>query len=61
MAKVKELQQLFKDIVEANKNETDSLAKLTPQELVVDPEYAAAFQMRIDEEEAETRKELMWD
>lgn len=29
--------------------------------MVVDPEYIAAFQKRVDEEEQETRKELAWD
>jgi hypothetical protein len=37
MKKIKELQGLFKDIIEANKSETDNLAKLTPEELIVDP------------------------
>lgn len=49
LKKIKELQGLFKDIIEANKSETDNLAKLTPEELIVDPEYTAAFQKRVDE------------
>ena len=37
---IKELQGLFKEIVEANRAESDHLARLAPQEMVVDPEYA---------------------
>jgi hypothetical protein len=48
--KIKELQGLFLEIVEANRNETDKLAKLTAEDMVVDPEYTAAFQKRVDEE-----------
>mgnify|MGYP000297764942 CR=1 FL=1 len=29
--------------------------------MIVDPEYTAAYQKRIDEEEEDTRKELAWD
>jgi len=39
----------------------DKLAKLTPEDMIVDPEYTAAFQKRVDEEEEETKKELAWD
>lgn len=46
--KIKELQTMFKEIVEANKAESDHLARLTHEEMVVDPEYAQAFQKRID-------------
>ncbi len=52
---------MFKQILDANKSETDNLAKLTPEDLIVDPQYTAAFQKRVDEEEEETRKELAWD
>lgn len=61
LKKIKELQDLFKEILETNKSETDNLAKLTKEELIVDPEYAAAFQKRIDQEQEQTRKELSWD
>lgn len=43
------MQQMYKEIVEANNNEGDNLAKLTPEEMLVDPEYTAAYQRRIDE------------
>jgi hypothetical protein len=59
--KVKELQQMYKEIVEANNAESDNLAKLSPEEMLVDPEYSSAYQKRIDDEEDETRKELAWD
>jgi len=39
---------MFKEIVEANKTESDNLARLTPEEMIVDPEYAEAFKKRID-------------
>lgn len=52
---------MYKEIVEANNNEGDNLAKLTPEEMLVDPEYTAAYQRRIDEQEEETKKELAWD
>jgi hypothetical protein len=35
--KIKELQQTFRDVLEANKNQEDELAKLSQEELVVDP------------------------
>ena len=59
--KIKELQDMFKQIVEVNKSQSDNLARLTPEDMVVDPEYAEAFKKRINEEEEETRKELAWD
>ena len=49
--KIKQLQDNFKQILDANKSETDNLAKLTPEDLIVDPQYTAAFQKRVDEEE----------
>lgn len=61
LKKIQELQGMFKEILEANKSQTDNLAKLTPEELIVDPEYTAAFQKRVDEEQEQTRKELAWD
>ena len=42
---------MYKEIVEANNNESDNLARLSPEELIVDPEYTAAYKKRIDEEE----------
>jgi hypothetical protein len=51
MRKVKELQELFREIVAANNQEKDHFLKLTAEELLVDPEYAAAYQQRMDEEE----------
>ena len=59
--KIKQLQDMFKQIVEVNKSQSDNLARLTPEDMVVDPEYAEAFKKRINEEEEETRKELAWD
>ena len=59
--KVQELQAMYKEIIENNNNESDVLARLTPEELLVDPAYTAAYQQRIDDEEDETRKELAWD
>lgn len=47
---------MYKEIVDANNKESDNLAKLTAEEMVVDPEYTAAYQKRIDNEEEETRK-----
>jgi hypothetical protein len=35
--KIKELQQTFRDVLDANKNQEDELAKLSQEELVVDP------------------------
>jgi hypothetical protein len=31
------LQALFKEIVEVNNSESDSLARLTPEDMVIDP------------------------
>lgn len=42
---------MFKEIVTANNNEKDNLLKLTSDELLVDPEYTAAYQKKMDEEE----------
>lgn len=41
---------MFTEIVTTNNNEKDYLLKLTPEELVVDPEYNAAYQKKMDEE-----------
>ena len=35
--KVEELQRMYKEIVETNNKESDYLARLTPEELLVDP------------------------
>ena len=42
---------MYQEVVEANNKESDQLARLTEQEMIVDPEYTAAFQKRIDDEE----------
>jgi hypothetical protein len=59
--KIKELQKIFEEVVNDNNKESDYLAKLTEEELLVDPEYAEEYQKRMDDEEEETRKVLMWD
>ncbi len=50
LKKVKELQHMFKEIVEANNKENDHLARLTPEEMVVDPAYRQAYLQRIENE-----------
>lgn len=37
--KIKELQQIFKEVLNVNRGQEDELAKLSQEELVVDPEY----------------------
>ena len=51
LKKIKQLQAMFREILEANQKQTDNLAKLTESELLVDPEYAEAYQKRMDAEE----------
>jgi hypothetical protein len=50
LKKVKELQTMFREIIEGNNAESDHLARLTPEELVIDPAYHETCQQRIDEE-----------
>lgn len=50
LKKVKELQSMFREIIEGNNAESDHLARLTPEELVIDSAYHETCQQRIDEE-----------
>jgi hypothetical protein len=59
--KVKELQHIFKEVIETNKAQVDEFAKLTPDELTVDPEYVEILHKQVEFELEETRKELEYD
>lgn len=59
--KIRELQQIFKEVIETNKAQVDEFAKLTPEELTVDPEYVEILHKQVEFELDETRKELEYD
>lgn len=45
--KIQDLQKLYKEVIEANDTETDYLAKLKPEELVIDEEYERMLRERV--------------
>lgn len=59
--KIKELQNIFNEIVATNSRETDEIVKLSREELVVDPEYVDILRTQVEDEIEETRKELEYD
>ena len=59
--KIQDLQKLYKEVIESNDAETEQLAKLKPEELVIDEEYEEMLKERVKEEVEETKKVMMWD
>ena len=59
--KIQELQNVFNEIVETNNQEVDEFVRLSPEELVVDPEFVEILNKEVQEEIEETSKELAYD
>lgn len=48
-------------MIESNEAETEQLAKLKPEELVIDEEYEQMLKEKVQDEIEETKKVMMWD
>ncbi len=59
--RIQDLQKLYKEVIESNEAETEQLAKLKPEELVIDEEYEQMLKERVHGEIEETKKVMMWD
>ncbi len=59
--KIQDLQKLYKEVIESNEAETEQLAKLKPEELIIDEDYEQMLKDRVKDEIEETKKVMMWD
>ena len=48
-------------MIESNEADTEQLAKLKPEELVIDEEYEQMLKEKVQDEIEETKKVMMWD
>ena len=47
--RIQDLQKLYKEVIESNEAETEQLAKLKPEELVIDEEYEQMLKEKVQD------------